>query len=98
MAELKLTELTEASNVVSGDYIDVSKDLGAGNYLSQKVDFANVASSVIETANLSSTYALLDGSNQPFTGDLVVHGNVSATSFVSNNNSYAFMFYYFPCI
>ena len=51
---LKLSELTEASNVVGTDLFDTSKDQGGGNYLSQKITAANVASSLVGLTNVGS--------------------------------------------
>lgn len=79
----KLTELVEASNVVSGDYFDVSKTNGDGTYVSRKVDYANVQSSIL--SDIPTTYAKLDGTNQPFTGNVNVAADLTATGIINSN-------------
>ena len=62
MTTAKISELTAATSVAATDLFEISQDAGGGTYASRKVT----------AANSLGAYSLLDGTNQPFTGNLNV--------------------------
>lgn len=66
----KISELQPVSNVKTGDLFDISAIQDDLSYVSNKVEWSNVLSTIV--SNVSGNFLLLDTSNGPLTGDLEI--------------------------
>lgn len=51
----KLTELEQATQIASGDFLDTSQDLGNGSYMSKKLDYSTLQNAILTGNSASAT-------------------------------------------